>query len=1278
MSPFLDQATTEQISGSIDVTLEATGATPDLASLVGELEIERLDVRVADLPIAQRVPTRIVARNGVAYVEAWDWTGQGATLGVSGQVGLANRQAAILANGNVDLRVLTPFTREAGLTTAGRFQSRISIIGPVENPSIDGDATVTDGQMRLADPRVLVEDLSMQATFEGRSAQITSLTGMVNGGALTGSGALAYSSEGGLDAQLSTSIRGTALEFPADLRSEVDADLNLVANTLLGAGRLSGTVTVVRGSYREPLAVVTGLLTGLQAQALAGTTEPSPILSALALDIRLVTDEDIIVDNNYGQFELGADLRVIGTAAAPALSGRADLREGGQLFVGRNVYTLGSLAAIDFTNPVIIEPILNIQADTRAGGEDIQVTITGSAQNPTVDLRSTSSPELGQAEVASLLLTGERLENLAPDDAAFVGTQVLGNFSAEVLGFASRAVGLDTIRLGGIDTPNLRNDPTETETDLDPTTRLTFGKSLRPGLNLTFSQSLRDSDAQAWMVDYELRRGVELRLITDDDDLRSYGFRHDLAFGVNGRPIRPGAVVREEVFVARVTAINVSADSAVPEERVRAVLRLTPGDTFDFADWQDDRDRVEELYLAEGYLTPRITARRSEGAGDVVLTYEIVGGPQSRIVVTGLDLDAALRSQLETAWAEAVFDDFLIGEASEIVRANLARSGYLRPMVDVSVRDEGNTKTLNIVVDPGVRSTRTIVRVEGATDTLALELERHLAERGLVDGVVLDPGAVEREALSYLRTNGHIRAQVSVGAPLFEEQTAVLPVQVDAGPVFTLAKVAFEGTRSLTDEMLREAAELVEGAPYNPALLEGARNRLVALHRGEGFGAATVSVRTAVSEGAPTVDVVFVVMEGVRDVLAEVVVVGNEAIDTDVVLRALGVSVGEPLRTAELLQGRTRLFNTALFRRIDVASEPVESPSANDEVAPKRLRVTVEEWPALNLRYGLLVAEEFRADDIERRELVPELTADVSRRTLFGRAITIGVATGWQRREQRIRTYLKTPTFFGLPLESSLIAQRSYEQFEGVTFVTDATQVRWEQRARIRRRLSLSYSYAFDRDRTFDTEPPPGVPVFDIAINIARLDTSFAWDTRDNPTETTRGLLTSYSLELAPEVLGSDIRFVRQVAQTYYFRPWKSVVFASAARLGVVAPLEGQELIASERFFSGGSRSVRGVPEEGLGPRNVFGEPTGGEVMVVFNQEVRLPIYRWLRGVTFVDAGNIFAERGEAGLGELVGSLGVGLRLSTPFALLRVDFAKIAWGAPTTSGRWTFGLGHAF
>jgi outer membrane protein assembly factor BamA len=140
------------------------------------------------------------------------------------------------------------------------------------------------------------------------------------------------------------------------------------------------------------------------------------------------------------------------------------------------------------------------------------------------------------------------------------------------------------------------------------------------------------------------------------------------------------------------------------------------------------------------------------------------------------------------------------------------------------------------------------------------------------------------------------------------------------------------------------------------------------------------------------------------------------------------------------------------------------------------------------------------------------------------------------------------------------------------------------------------------------------------------------------------------------------------------------VVLASAGRFGVVAPLGGQELIPSERFFAGGQGTVRGVAEDSLGERDFFGDPRGGKAMVVLNQEVRVPIYRWLRGVGFADAGNVFANVGDLRLGELVGSLGVGLRLTTPFALLRVDFARaVVGGGPSDrSGRWSFGIGHAF
>ena len=1274
LRPFVEPGTLDEVAGSIDATLDLSTPTLELSDLTGELRIDRLDVRVADLPVTQRVPTRIVARDGFARVEAWEWVGQGATLDVRGQVRLEDRQAAILANGVIDLRLLTPFVRDAGMTTAGRMEPRLSITGPIDSPRIDGDIVVTDGEVRLIDPRVVVSGLSVRTVLSRMSGRITELTGSINGGTLTGNGTIEYTDEGQLDLQLTGDIRGMALEFPEGLRSEIDAALGLsfVAPEPM-AGQLSGTVTVVRGSYREPLAVVTGLLAASHAQQLAAATEASPLLDALALDVRVVTDEDIFVDNNYGRFQLGADLRLIGTAFAPALSGRADLREGGQLFVGRNVYTV-NFGAIDFASAAAIEPNLNVEATTRAGGEDIDVSITGPAESPTVTLASPSNPDLGQAELASLLLTGRRLEDLAPGDAAFVGTQVLGNFSAEVLGFASRAVGLDTLRLGGVDNPTLRRDPTAVATEIDPTTRVTFGKSLGSDVDVTFSQSLRDSDAQTWIVDYLPARGLELRLVSDDEDLRSYGFRHDVALGGPERT-GPSAVARALADV-RVVRVDMAGNVALPDARVRDVLRLEPGDRFDFASWQEDRDRLEALYRDERYLTARINARRVDEADGVVLVYDIQAGPVTSFEITGIEPTSTLRERLETAWVQSVFDDFLLDEAAGVIRTELAADGYLQPSIKAAIRDAPGTKVLAIDVDPGARTTRTVVRIDGVDEGLGEEIEVQLASSGAADAAVLDPGRLEAVTTALLRSRGYLRANVTVGAPLFDDGAATVPLNVNAGVVFVVSGVSFPGAGGLDAETLRGVAGVDPGESYVPAAVEEARQRLVAVYRREGFADAAVAARPVVAEDRPEVVVAFEVTEGPRQVLGEVVVSGNRRVSTDVIRRSLGMSDGEPLRADEVLQARSRVFNTGLFRRIDVASERVGGDGT--DTTPMRLRVTVEEWPAVRLRYGLVVAEERPEDKIDGRELVPGVSADVTRRMLFGRPIGVGTVVSLQRRDQRGRVFVNTPTTFGLPVESSLIAERAREQFQAVSLVTNRDSITWEQRTRPVPSLTFSYAYTFERNHTFDTRPNESDPLaFDITINIARLNASAAWDSRDDPTDTRRGLFASTTSEYAPEAVGSDIRFIRQLQQAYYFRPWRGMVFASAARAGVVVPLGGQDLIVSERFFAGGSRTVRGVAEEGLGRRDFFG-PTGGQLMVVLNQEVRVPIYRWVRGVGFVDAGNVFTKPRDASLRDLVGSVGVGMRLATPFALLRVDFAKTAWGAPATSGRWTFGIGHAF
>ena len=90
-------------------------------------------------------------------------------------------------------------------------------------------------------------------------------------------------------------------------------------------------------------------------------------------------------------------------------------------------------------------------------------------------------------------------------------------------------------------------------------------------------------------------------------------------------------------------------------------------------------------------------------------------------------------------------------------------------------------------------------------------------------------------------------------------------------------------------------------------------------------------------------------------------------------------------------------------------------------------------------------------------------------------------------------------------------------------------------------------------------------------------------------------------------------------------------------------------------------------------------EAGGGRAMLILNGELRLPIYRWLRGVAFVDMGNVYPTVGDISFTDLQAGAGAGLRFDTPVGIIRLDL-----GAPVNSRafdpKWKayFGLGHAF
>jgi outer membrane protein assembly factor BamA len=254
-------------------------------------------------------------------------------------------------------------------------------------------------------------------------------------------------------------------------------------------------------------------------------------------------------------------------------------------------------------------------------------------------------------------------------------------------------------------------------------------------------------------------------------------------------------------------------------------------------------------------------------------------------------------------------------------------------------------------------------------------------------------------------------------------------------------------------------------------------------------------------------------------------------------------------------------------------------------------------------------------------------------------------------------------------LEEDLPADEGSEDAE--QNVRRSTGAQLQLTRRLRRSWDLMLGYRFKRVVV--------LPLFPDPLDIAAVDVSLLRDTRDSTLDARRGRFWSVSLEYSPASLGSDFTFVKGFGQVFAMhRMSGSLTWAQGLRLGLGHGFGGQRLISSERFFAGGGNTIRGFATDEVGPRDVFGDPAGGQAVLVLNEELRYHHPSGLGGAVFYDGGNVFRDVSDLSL-DWRHALGVGLRWSSPIGLLRLDLGFPLQPTPEEKRyRYFFSLGQAF
>lgn len=500
------------VTGSVDMS--GPLRQPREWTVNGTLTALSLDVD--NVKLHQQDPVRFSIARESLKIEQLHLTGEGTDFSAQGSIELAGRRALDLnAQGRADLKLISTF--DPHFTSSGLMTMNLSIDGEFSEPLPQGRLQVENGAISYSELPSGLSEINGSLVFSRDHFHIETLTARTGGGTLDLKGDATYRNQQ-LSFNLAAAAKDVRLRYPAGVSSTADADVHWVGT--LAASTVSGDVRINRMAITPGFDFSAYLERSRQLTTVTSANSP---LYGVSLDLHVNTAPELQMRTAVARLSGDADLRIRGSVARPAVLGRVDILEGKAIFHGTR-FTL-ERGDITFTNPVAIEPQLNLQASTRVRNYDLNVTLTGTPDRG-LNLNYRSEPPLPKSDIIALLALGRSSgegEQLQPQSGETFADQA----SAQILNEALNAsVSSRWQRLFGAS--NIKIDPQGLTTETNPISngpQITIEQEFANHVSLTYSTNVSQSSQQIIQGEYFFNRNVSAVGTRDQNGVVSFDLR---------------------------------------------------------------------------------------------------------------------------------------------------------------------------------------------------------------------------------------------------------------------------------------------------------------------------------------------------------------------------------------------------------------------------------------------------------------------------------------------------------------------------------------------------------------------------------------------------------------------------------------------------------------------------------------------------------------------------------------------------------------------------------